>query len=116
MRLLEHVARMRDMRNAYKILVGKLEGNRPLARPRRRWEYNIKVDLRKTGLKGVDWIHLTQDRNQRLVLINMVMSRYPFFESCCGCLHKYTKEKIPSHTTFILLRVKIIRATCFDHI
>jgi hypothetical protein len=40
-----HVARMGDMRNAYKILVGKPEGKRPLGRPRRRWEDNIKIEL-----------------------------------------------------------------------
>jgi hypothetical protein len=50
---------MTEMRNAYKVLVGK----RPLGRPRHRWEENIKMDLGKKGLVGVDWIDLTQDRN-----------------------------------------------------
>jgi hypothetical protein len=49
---------MDDMRNAYKILVGKSEGKRPLGRPRRRWEDII----RHMGWEGVDWIHLTEDR------------------------------------------------------
>jgi hypothetical protein len=50
--------------NAYKILVGKPEGNRPLGRPRRRWEDNIRIDLREIGWGGMDWIDLAQDRDQ----------------------------------------------------
>jgi hypothetical protein len=50
--------------NEYRILVGKPEGKRPLGRPRRRWEDNIKMDLRKMGWGGRDWIDLAQDRNQ----------------------------------------------------
>jgi hypothetical protein len=45
------------MRNSY-ILVGKREGKRPLGRPRRRWENNIKVNLKEIGLEGMDWIHM----------------------------------------------------------
>jgi hypothetical protein len=52
---------MGQMRNAYNILVGKPEWNRPLGRPRHRWEDNIKVGLREIGLEGVDWIYLAQD-------------------------------------------------------
>jgi hypothetical protein len=51
-------ARMEDKRNAYRILVGKSEGKRPRGRPRCRWVDNIKLDLRYTGLGGMDWIHL----------------------------------------------------------
>jgi hypothetical protein len=51
------------MRNAYKILVGKLEGKRPLGKPRGRWEDNIKSGLREIGLESVNWIHLAQDRH-----------------------------------------------------
>jgi hypothetical protein len=54
---------MEEMRNAYKILVGKPKGKRPLGRPRYRLEDNIKIDLRKIGLEGVGWIHLDQDRD-----------------------------------------------------
>jgi hypothetical protein len=50
------------MINAYSILVGKPEGKRPLGRPRRRWEDNIRIDLRKIGWEDVDWIHLAPDR------------------------------------------------------
>jgi hypothetical protein len=51
-------ARMGENRNAYRILVGKPEGRTPLGRPRRRWEYNIKMDLREIGWGGMGWIHL----------------------------------------------------------
>jgi hypothetical protein len=50
-----HVARMGEKRNAYRILVGKPEGKRPLGRPRRRWVGNIKMDLREIGWDGLDW-------------------------------------------------------------
>jgi hypothetical protein len=54
-------------RNAYRILVGKPEGKRPLGRPKRRWVDNIKIDLRETGWDGVDWIDMAQDRDQWLL-------------------------------------------------
>jgi hypothetical protein len=65
---------MGDKRNAYRILVGKPEGRRPLGRPRRRWVYNIKMDLRETGWDGINWIDLTQDRDQWNSLVNTVMN------------------------------------------
>jgi hypothetical protein len=68
-----HVAWMEEMRNAY-VLVGKAEGKRPLGRPRHRWEGNIAMDLRKTGWKGADWMHLAQERDQWQALVNMVMN------------------------------------------
>jgi hypothetical protein len=54
---------MGETRNAYKILVGKPEGKRPLGRSRRRWVDNIKMDLREIGWDGLDWIELAQDRS-----------------------------------------------------
>jgi hypothetical protein len=48
----------------YKVSVGKSEGKRPLGRPRRRWEDEIRMDLREIGLGGVDWIRLAQDRDR----------------------------------------------------
>jgi hypothetical protein len=59
-----HVARMGERRCAYRALVGKPEGRRPLARPRRRWEDNIKMDLREVGCGGTDWVDLAQDRDR----------------------------------------------------
>jgi hypothetical protein len=58
MRWVGHVARMRERRNAYRILVGKPEGRRPLGRPRRRWVDNIKIDLREIGWDGMGWYGL----------------------------------------------------------
>jgi hypothetical protein len=57
---------MGEKRNAYRILVGKPEGRRPLGRPRRRWVDNIKMDLRETGWGGVDWTDMAHDRDQFL--------------------------------------------------
>ncbi|KAJ4443916.1 hypothetical protein ANN_05703 [Periplaneta americana] len=59
-----HVARMGESRNAYSVLVGRPEGIRHLWRPRRRWEDNIKIELREVGYDGRDWINLAQDRDQ----------------------------------------------------
>jgi hypothetical protein len=62
------------MRNAYTILVGKPAGKRPLGRPRRRWEDNIRMDLREIDWEGVDWMRLTQGRDQWRALVNTVMN------------------------------------------
>jgi hypothetical protein len=56
MRWAGHVASMGDKRNADRILVGNIEGKRPLRRPRRSWEHNIKTDLREIGWGGIDWM------------------------------------------------------------
>ncbi|KAJ4444752.1 hypothetical protein ANN_06549 [Periplaneta americana] len=58
-----HVAHMGESRNAYRVLVGRPEEKRPLGRPRRRWEDNIKMDLREVGYDDKDWINLAQDRD-----------------------------------------------------
>jgi hypothetical protein len=65
---------MWEVRGAYNILVGSHEGRRPLGRPRRRWEDNIKMDLRETGFGDVDWINLAQDRDRWRALVNTVMN------------------------------------------
>jgi hypothetical protein len=65
---------MGEKRNACRILVGNLEGKRPLGRPRRRLVNNIKIDLREIGWDGVDWMDLAQDRDQRRALVNTVMN------------------------------------------
>jgi hypothetical protein len=74
MRWTGHVARMVEKRNAYRRLVGKPEGKRPLGIPRRRWMDNIKLDRREIGWDGVDWIDLAQDRDQWRALVNTVMN------------------------------------------
>jgi hypothetical protein len=74
MRWVGHVARMGEVRVAYNILVGRPEGRRPLGKPRRRWEDNIKIDLRETGFGDVGWIHLAQDRDRWRALVNTVMN------------------------------------------
>jgi hypothetical protein len=78
MRWAAHVARMGEVRVAYNILVGRPEGRRPLGRLRRRWEDNIKLDLREIGFGGVDWIYWAQDRDRWRAFVNTVMNlRFP---------------------------------------
>jgi hypothetical protein len=65
---------MREKTNAYRILVGKPEGRRPLGRPRPRSVDNIKIDLREKGWDGVDWMDLAEDRDRWMALLNTVMN------------------------------------------
>jgi hypothetical protein len=65
---------MGEGRGVYRVLVGRSEGKRPMGRPRRRWEDNIKLDLREIGIDGVNWIRLAQDRAQRWAFVNTVMN------------------------------------------
>jgi hypothetical protein len=58
----------------HKILVGNLDGKRPLGRPNRRWVNNIKINLRDLGWDGGDWIDLAQDRDQWRALVDAVMN------------------------------------------
>jgi hypothetical protein len=62
-----------ERRGAYRALVGKPEGRRPLGRPRRRWEDNIKMDLREVGWRVINWINLAQDRDRWRAVVNAVM-------------------------------------------
>ena len=72
------IAHMEDERGLYRVLVGYPEGKRPLGRPRRRWEDNIKMDLQKVWCGGMDWIELDQGRDRWRVLVNAVMNlRFP---------------------------------------
>jgi len=66
--------RMGERRGVYRILVGKPEGRRPLGRPRRRWEDNIKMDLQEVGCRGMDCIELAQDRERWRALVKAVMN------------------------------------------
>jgi hypothetical protein len=74
MRWAGHVARMGEERKVYKVVVGKTEGKRPLGRPRRRWEDGIRMDLRETGMGGVDWIRLAQDRDWWRAVVSAVIN------------------------------------------
>jgi hypothetical protein len=65
---------MGEKRNAYGILVGKSEGKRPLGRPRRRWQDNIKMDLKEIGWGGMDCLDLAQDRDQWRAVVNTAMN------------------------------------------
>jgi transposase InsO family protein len=68
------VARMGEKRNAYRLLVGKPEGRRPIGRPRRMWVDNIRMDLGEVGWGGVDWIGLAKDRNRWRAVVNSVLN------------------------------------------
>jgi hypothetical protein len=72
MRWAGHVARMREGRAVYRVLVGKPEERRPLVRPRHRWEDNIKIDLWEVGCGCVEWMELAQDRDRWRALVGTV--------------------------------------------
>jgi hypothetical protein len=67
------VSCMGKSRGVYRVLVVKHEGKRPLGRPSRRWEDNIKMNLQEVGCRGIHWIDLTQDRDRWLALVNAAM-------------------------------------------
>jgi len=72
MRWAGHVARMGEDRGVQRVLVGEPEGKRPLGRPRRRWEDNIKMDLQEVGGRRGDWIELAKDRDRWRALVGTV--------------------------------------------
>jgi hypothetical protein len=74
MRWAGHVARMWTEKNAYRLLVGKPDGKRPLGRPRRRWVDNIRMDIGEVGWGDVDWIGMAQDRNRWRAVVNSVLN------------------------------------------
>ena len=74
MRWVGHVARMGEKRGVYRILVGRPEGKGQLGRSRRRWEDNIKIDLKQVGWRGINWIVKAQDRDRWWALVNAVMN------------------------------------------
>jgi len=74
MRWAGHVACMWERRGIYRVLVGKPEGKRPLGRPRRRWEDNIKIDLQEVECGSMDWTELIRDRDRWRALVNAVMN------------------------------------------
>jgi hypothetical protein len=74
MRWVGHVACMGEGRGVYRVLVGRPGGKRPLGRPTRRWEDNIKMDLREITIDGANWIWLAQDRVQLRACVKTVMN------------------------------------------
>jgi len=74
MRWAGHVAHMGERRGVNRVLVWKHEGKRPLERPRRRWEDNIKMDLQEVGCRSVEWIELARDRDKWRELVTAVMN------------------------------------------
>jgi hypothetical protein len=74
MRWAGHIARLGEKMNAYRLLVGKREGRRPLGRPKRRWLDNIRMDLVEVRWGDVDWIALAQDRDRSRALVNSVLN------------------------------------------
>jgi len=70
----EHVARMEEVRNAYKIWLGNLKGKNYSEDRGIVWKINVRIDLREIGWEDVDWMHLTQDSDQWRVLVNTVMN------------------------------------------
>jgi hypothetical protein len=74
LRWVGHDACLGEERGVYRFLFGRPEGKRPLGRPRRRWEDRIKMDIRKRGIDGANWIRLAQDRVQWRAFVNTVMN------------------------------------------
>ena len=74
LRMAVHVARMGESSSAFKMLTGKPTGKRPLGRPRRRWEDNIRMDLEEIGIKAGNWIDTDQDRNNWRTLVNSALN------------------------------------------
>ena len=71
-----HVARREEGRNAFKILTGTPAGNRPLGRPRRRWENNIRMDLKGIGINTRNWVDSAQDRDYWRALENSALNHW----------------------------------------
>jgi hypothetical protein len=74
MRWAGHVARTGEGKGVYRVLFGRPEGRRPLGRPRRRWEENIKMDRREIGIDGANWIQMAQDRVLWRTFVKTVMN------------------------------------------
>ncbi|KAJ4429432.1 hypothetical protein ANN_21601 [Periplaneta americana] len=105
-----HVALMGESRNAFRVLVGRPEGKRPLGRPRCRWEDNIKMDLREVGYDDRDWINLAQDRDRWRAYVRAAMNlRVPLprrpsektnDDRCWLCSHFATSDDAASPSSF----------------
>ena len=74
LRWADHVVRMKEGRNAFKILTGESTGKRSLGRPRSRWEDNIRMDLKEVGINTMNWVDSAQDRNYWRGLVNAALN------------------------------------------
>jgi len=74
MRWAVHVACIGESIGVFRVLVGSPGGKRPLARPKHRWEYNIKMDLQEVGCEGMDWIVMAKDKDRWPTRVNVVMN------------------------------------------
>ena len=74
LRRVGHIARIEEDRRSFKILTGKPAGNRPLVRPRRRWEDNIRMDLEEIGINAGNWVDSAQDRNYFRIFVNAALN------------------------------------------
>ncbi|KAJ4443996.1 hypothetical protein ANN_05785 [Periplaneta americana] len=104
-----HVARMGECRNAYRVLVRRPEGKRPLGRPRRRWEDNIKMDLREVGYEDREWINFGQDRDRWRAYVRAAMN---LRGKTHVFVHLPSSATVPGITTFrnISIRIHSLRA------
>jgi hypothetical protein len=101
-----------EKRKAYRLLVGKSEGKKPLGRPRSTWLDNIKMDLVETGLGGVDWIGLAQDRRRWRALVNSVMNlQVPYIAGklSSGCTAGCLSSSIQLHRVNYIYIYKVRR-------
>jgi hypothetical protein len=90
---------MGEKRNVYRMLAGKPEGKRPLESPRRRWVDNIKMEIAKIVLSGVDWVRMAQDRDKWRALVNAVMNLRILYNA--GELSsRYTTDGLSSSAQF----------------
>jgi hypothetical protein len=89
---------MGEKRNAYRLLVVKPEGKRPLRNPRRRWVDNIRMDLEEVGWRYVDWIGLAQDRNMWRALVNSVLSSCEFGIEPSGSIKCWETVQWPNNS------------------
>ena len=74
MRLAGYIEGVEEKRGVYRVLVGKPEGKKPLGRPRRRWEENIKLELQEVGCGDMGWVELAQNKDRWLAFVNAVMN------------------------------------------
>ena len=74
LRWAENITRMREDRSAFEILTGKPTGKRHLGRSRRRWEYNIRMNIKEIGINTRNWVDFAQDRNYWRALVNATLN------------------------------------------